>query len=210
LCFSHKSENLDNKRSTYSVHPCRCAFRCAFHLADALFSVPSKKGSQQHYKRHTTVPSNSNMQAPTVTPSRTTINVEGERHQRFVVIQQVANSIFSRMDADRAPAAVDRTFKSLFGCSIAIAYFLWMKMCYCNEKNMQGSVKHMLWALCFLKLYPTEDQMSVWFNADRITVRKWVWIMLHQMAYMHHNVVSMLLLNIFLIVDNCLILFPSF
>jgi hypothetical protein len=97
------------------------------------------------------------------------------------------------MEEGRDAASVERTFKSLFGCSIAVAYFLWIDLLFYNKPTMKGGIKHMLWTLCFLKLYPTEDQMSVWFNADRATVRKWVWYMLGQIAVLHHEVVSNIL-----------------
>jgi len=113
-----------------------------------------------------------------------------DRYPRMAIIQQIANSIFSKMDEDRAPSAVDRTFKSLFGCSIFIAYQLKIFLDFYHTNIDSHNIKHMLWALCFLKLYPTEDQMAAWFDADRVTVRKHLWFMLKQIANLHDDVVS--------------------
>jgi hypothetical protein len=106
------------------------------------------------------------------------------------VIQATANSIFSKMESTRAPAAVDRTFKSLFGCSIIVAHLLWNYMIIHCDSLDEIRVKHMLWALCFLKSYATESQMAVWFDADRKTVRKYVWLALGKIIQIEVAVVN--------------------
>jgi hypothetical protein len=118
-------------------------------------------------------------------------NIDPRHDAGMAEIQRVAGTIFARMEATRAPAAVDRTFKSLFGCSIYIAFMLWEYLLMYHNKPpfdgfvpIEGSVVNMLWALCFLKLYPTESQMAAWFGADRNTIRKYVWLYINYLADM--------------------------
>jgi len=105
------------------------------------------------------------------------------------VIQQVASTIFARMEEHRAPQVVDRVFKSIFGCSLFISHVLWNYLLVHAYLPREIQIKHMLWALCFLKQYPTEDQMAAWFAADRNTVRKYIWLALTKISSLHHVLV---------------------
>jgi hypothetical protein len=46
----------------------------------------------------------------------------------------------------------------------------------------QASPIHMLWALCFMKQYAAESVLASMCDCDEKTLRKWVWIMVEQIA----------------------------
>jgi hypothetical protein len=50
--------------------------------------------------------------------------------------------------------------------------------------------KHLLWALHFMKCYPTEKQMSSAVKEDDKTLRKWVQIFIKALAGLNSKVVS--------------------
>ena len=70
----------------------------------------------------------------------------------------------------------DRRFRELLGVGPLVALHAWHLI---NDHNLLpkgGMFLHFLWALCFLKVYPTETVLaSLCGGSDPKTVRKWVW-----------------------------------
>lgn len=72
---------------------------------------------------------------------------------------------------------LERKMKACFGCSVVICMYLWNYLRVDFLLPEKSTYKHLLWALAFLKTGSTEDQLSVWFECDLKTLRKWVWDM---------------------------------
>ena len=54
----------------------------------------------------------------------------------------------------------------------------------------KGTVEHLLRALLFMKVYPTEQVLSVWMEQDIKTNRKWNWQMIKAIAELETYIVS--------------------
>ncbi len=78
----------------------------------------------------------------------------------------------------------DRRFRELFGVGgmTAIAAYAWLV--YTDLLPEGGTFQHMLWALCFLKVYPTETVLSSLCGGgvDPKTIRKYIWPMIFALA----------------------------
>jgi hypothetical protein len=91
-----------------------------------------------------------------------------------------------------------RRFKEMFGCSPFLCSLLWEWLS--DPEQLSPSVGihaiHLLWALMFLKAYFTEAIGAALCGCDEKTYRKWVWIVVgelahidvvsHHMAFMYH------------------------
>ena len=86
----------------------------------------------------------------------------------------------------------EHRFKSLFGIPFSIVEILWSIIDPFNDNTLNGvEPKHLLWALMFLKLYGTEDNVvSLAGGCDDKTYRKWVWIMIINLSDLEQEVVS--------------------
>ena len=82
------------------------------------------------------------------------------------------------MDADpfkeRAPREFDKAFRALFGCSNQTAFALWNDLEKYGLLPQGGRMVHLLWALMFLKVYPSEETLKRLTGADSKTARKWI------------------------------------
>ena len=73
-----------------------------------------------------------------------------------------------------------REFVSFYGASPEILAECW------------GCIKdkHLLWACMFMKLYLPEDVASILLGASKPTVRKWVWLVIEQLALHSANIID--------------------
>jgi hypothetical protein len=94
---------------------------------------------------------------------------------------------------ESAPATEDRHFRALFGCPVDVALHLWLMLVDHDLVPSGATMKHFLWALLFLKVYPTDLPMCRMTKADPKTTRKWVDIILDSIACLEPIVVSCLL-----------------
>jgi hypothetical protein len=80
----------------------------------------------------------------------------------------------------RAKVVEDRLFKEYFGVSVTIVLVIWNLL---NEHELipkKGEIKHLLWALVFLKVYPKQGPVCSLVGGtkgavDPKTFWKWVW-----------------------------------
>jgi hypothetical protein len=98
-----------------------------------------------------------------------------------------ADAILTRANRD-GRLGRDRDFTSLFGISPKVCSVVW------NLCNFPSRTKptHLLWAFLFLKVYGTEPILIaiVGDRPNRKTFRKWVWIVLNEVAAKALSVVS--------------------
>jgi len=73
-------------------------------------------------------------------------------------------------------------FAATFGCSTRVAAALWNRLDGKDLLPEDMLVKHLLWALSFLKLYNPESVQVPVCGADEKTYRKRVWIALEALA----------------------------
>lgn len=98
-----------------------------------------------------------------------------------------AGEILARANRD-GRVGRNRDFTSLFGVSANVCSVVW------NICNFPSGTKpiHLLWAFLFLKVYATEPILIaiVGSGPNRKTFRKWVWIVLDEVAAKAPSVVS--------------------
>ena len=71
----------------------------------------------------------------------------------------------------------DRSFVAFFGCSPNRVAEIW-EVCSRPSKHL----KHLLWALCFMKLYLPEDVLVVMLGCSKPTLKKWTWLWIESIA----------------------------
>ncbi len=85
-----------------------------------------------------------------------------------------------------------RIFRSHYGCSPTVVMKCWDLMqthkILPDEKGLKPI--HLLWALLFLKVYPTGTPLATMTKASEKTTRKWVWAMVESIAALEMHVVS--------------------
>jgi hypothetical protein len=89
--------------------------------------------------------------------------------------------ILHRVSSRRKRVSLER-FAATFGCSPKVAAALWNRL---DKKDLLPEdtlVKHLLWALSFLKLYNAQRAQAPVCGADEKTFRKWVWRVLDALA----------------------------
>jgi hypothetical protein len=91
---------------------------------------------------------------------------------------------------ERAPAVEDQHFRALFGCPVNVALQLWLMLVDHDLVPVGASIKHFLWTLMFLKVYPTDVPLSKMTKADPKTTQKWVDAILESLVYLEPIVVS--------------------
>jgi hypothetical protein len=84
---------------------------------------------------------------------------------------------------------IDRRCREVFGCRAFIASKIWFLIS--SQPTTHGTVlKHMLWALLFLKVYEKETTLCSWDEGvDETTFRKWIWPV-HSISELEPVVVS--------------------
>jgi hypothetical protein len=66
-----------------------------------------------------------------------------------------------------------RRFKAFFGVTPKICAIIWNLLS--DLRPVSAKPKYLLWSLCFLKQYNTENLNHAIFGADEKTIRKWIW-----------------------------------
>ena len=88
----------------------------------------------------------------------------------------------------------DRRFRQYFGTTPEICAEIWERLDPFKtiEKVFHGvQIKHLLWALMFMKLYSTESvHASLAGGVDEKTFRKWTWIFVEAISLLEFDVVS--------------------
>jgi hypothetical protein len=110
-----------------------------------------------------------------------------------------------------------RRFRSFFGTSVEVVMNLWGLLANHNLLPWKGKIKHLLWTLFFMKVYPTEPPSCSALGGshgaiDPKTMRKWVWRFIQQIAKLGPVVVSVITITLLLFLSLfhiCLILLPS-
>ena len=98
------------------------------------------------------------------------------------VLQVACNELRSRITL--------RIFRAHFGAAPEVVASIWNRI----EPPEGSTLKHLLWAFAFLKLYETEDAAATRFSTTPKTWRKWVWEVLASIQEIKKTVVSFLLL----------------
>ena len=80
----------------------------------------------------------------------------------------------------------DDTFGAYFGSAVGL---WWCLKKHCNL-HPKFEIKHMLWALCHMKLYMTDSITADRFRVSRSTFKKWVMIALDYMSLLDKVLVS--------------------
>lgn len=71
----------------------------------------------------------------------------------------------------------ERDFHAHFGVSQETVNILWMHICS-SPSEFPFTFDHLLWALYFLKVYPTADVASSFWSVSQKTFHKWTWKMI--------------------------------
>ena len=77
----------------------------------------------------------------------------------------------------------ERVVKAHFGLSVVAIAVVWA-LVVGVATTLGIKPIHLLWALYFLKVYPTEDLAANLFGTSRETYRKWVWKVIG-LLYLH-------------------------
>jgi len=89
-----------------------------------------------------------------------------------------------------------RIFKSHYGVNPIVVMKCWSMI---HSLTLKASIKgmkccHLLWALMFLKAYQTEMLLSSVTKATEKTSRKWVWLIVEEIAALEEHVVCVCLI----------------
>ena len=103
----------------------------------------------------------------------------------------------------------DRRFRSMYGCHWRVAAGVWDVILE-HGINRKKEKKHLLWALLWLKHYTNEQSLATIVRASCKTLRKWVWIVIEDMANASVIKVSSKRFFIFFIFYALLLLLISF
>ena len=85
----------------------------------------------------------------------------------------------------------DRQFRQYFGCGLIVAASLWMKLNKTGKLPKNGAIKHLLWALAFLKIYSNEITLTSMAKVDAKTWRPVVWSFIEAICALEEDVVSL-------------------
>ena len=91
---------------------------------------------------------------------------------------------------ERAPQTEITHFRALFGCAPWIALTAWNLLVEHNLLPDNGTMYHFLWALIYLKAYPTELNLKKLIGQDTKTIQKYVDPMLEAIASLEPFIVS--------------------
>jgi hypothetical protein len=101
---------------------------------------------------------------------------------------------------------LNRKFRRFFGLSPRVTARVWNTLIVQEKVPEGGRVVHLLWTLCFLKLYDSETVLSTIFGVCEKTYRKWVWKFLkriHTIKLVSLNRCSLIIMNIYFVVSQC-------
>lgn len=66
-------------------------------------------------------------------------------------------------------------WRSFFGVTADTVADIWNALSRFRLLPTKGLYKHLMWTLCYLKVYDSETLMASLIKADEKTIRKWVW-----------------------------------
>ena len=94
-----------------------------------------------------------------------------------------------------AKVVEDRYFKEYFGVSPLVVSIVWNLLAQHDLIPEKGEIKHLLWALVFLKVYPKQGPVCSLVGGsngavDPKTFRKWVWKFIFNISFLDEVVVS--------------------
>ena len=95
--------------------------------------------------------------------------------------------------ASRSHTTFIRKFRAHFGTTPQICEKLWKMLDPCDQINERAKLKHLLWALLFMKIYGTESVLSSLVGVSEKTFRKWVWLFVEAISYLESEVVRNIL-----------------
>lgn len=108
------------------------------------------------------------------------------RNEKDMPISAAAVEALGQMIMRRSPTVSvgtsRRRFLSTFGVSSRVVRALWIILERQGTLPKLFTPTHLLWTLCFLKVYGTEAIIAALCGCDEKTLRKWVWICLQQLA----------------------------
>ena len=91
-------------------------------------------------------------------------------------VEVVAQSITRSYEASTGNTVRPRVFLSLFGVTSNVVSQLWNLLENQLSRPKGFTPTHLLWTMCFLKVYGREETLCTLFGCDMKTMRKWVWI----------------------------------
>ena len=106
------------------------------------------------------------------------------RAQTFI---QSARMIEGQQSSRHSSDDEIRSFKAQYGIRPEICLVLFRRL---RIVNCRPQIKHLLWALAFLKTYSTEDVLAAKVGTTRKTFRKRVWEIVPKIAQLATHVVS--------------------
>ena len=80
-------------------------------------------------------------------------------------------------------------YKAHFGVMPGVVSIVW-KMLASRQDTPKLKPKHLMWALLWLKVYPSERVIETLLNADRGSIRSWVPFTIKAIASLKKQVVS--------------------
>ena len=93
----------------------------------------------------------------------------------------------------------DRRFRETFGCGSTVVLNLWNMLQTEHLVPVKGTLEHLLRALMFMKVYPTENILATLSGTvDPKTNRMWNWLFISAIADLEAELVS--ILNLFFII----------
>lgn len=95
--------------------------------------------------------------------------------------------------SSRSLGQIQILFNGWFGTSPFVVSHIWRRLADKRSLCRGAQMKHLLWALHFLKNYSQENQMAALFKSDKKTVRQWIWYMIREIASLGDEVVSWLI-----------------
>ena len=108
------------------------------------------------------------------------------------VARDIQNRSGQRVGAEVVEA---RYFKEYFGVSAVVVLIVWDLLVEHDLLPEKGQIKHLLWMLVFLKVYPKQGPVCSVVGGkkgaiDPKTFRKWVWTFIFNKAFLDEVVVS--------------------
>ena len=83
--------------------------------------------------------------------------------------------------------------KATIGTTFSVCAKLWgLLELHRDIGSLFVQPKHILWALCFLKVYASQFVLSSLLRCDRKTLMRWTWLVVDNIHWLHGEVVSCL------------------
>ena len=115
-----------------------------------------------------------------------------KRDPNLETVNRFAREIWRR-DPDKAKSLMreDRRFREFFGCSAVVALSVWRRLELGSLVPDDGTIKHLMWTLLFMKVYPKKEVMCILIQVnDPKTYRKRIWSFMEAIADLAGQVVS--------------------